>query len=303
MKIALIGSGVYAMAISNIIDKKNNIYMWTERNDYKDIITSKNMIISNSYEEVVRNADLIFILVAAKYVKSCIQNMKEYIASKAIIIIGSKGLDEYGNPLSMTVNKIISNNIAILSGPTFANDISSGYKVGFTLACHNKKNFALIKDSLNNVFLEYSPDIKSVEMAGSLKNVYAIGSGIISGLSDCYSTLCLYITKVLKEIEYIFIKQGFSKESLLTLACVGDLILTCTSTQSRNNTFGKIVAQNNSSDIEEFKNSKTVEGYENTKSFYHIFKSLNLDTPILNTIYDIIILGNKPESLIETLLK
>ncbi len=306
MNITIIGTGVYGLSIANVLkENKNNVLtMWTEKRDFSSIEAPAGTKITNSYEEACKGAKIIFILTGCKFVPSVLESMKDYVSSEAIVILGSKGiLDDGSLPLEITKNTLKDNTIAILGGPTFAKDISILDPVGFTLGVDDYEAYLLVKSVMSKVYLEYSNDTLAVEMSGSLKNAYAIGSGLIHGLNYGPSTTCLYITRVLDEISNIFESLKCEPNSIKTLACIGDLTLTCTSENSRNFTFGTILAQNDPTLSEEYLKNTTVEGYENLKVYYDLFKKEDIAYPILSCVYEIVSNNKNPKELIELLLK
>ena len=140
-------------------------------------------------------------------------------------------------------------------------------------------------------------------MCGSLKNAYAIGSGILGGFNYGNSIRCLYITEVLKEMQNIFKQFYCSTESILTLAGVGDLVLTCTSMNSRNFTFGTLFGLNDKEEVKKYLSENTVEGYDNLKAYKLLFDEKSIDAPILKMVYDIVNNGTDSRKIIDLLIK
>ncbi len=306
MNITIIGTGVYGLSIANVLkENKNNVLtMWTEKKDTSSIDAPVGTKITNSYEEACKGAKIIFVLTGCKFVPSVLEGMKDYVEKYAIVILGSKGiLDDGSLPLEIAKNTLKDSIVAVIGGPTFAKDISILDPVGFTLGVNDFDAYLQVKSAMSKVYLEYSSDTLAVEMSGSLKNAYAIGSGLIHGLNFGPSTTCLYITRVLEEISNIFESLKCNPASVKTLACIGDLTLTCTSENSRNFTFGTILAKNDPTLSEEYLKNTTVEGYENLEVYYTLFKNKNIACPILSCVKEIVSNNSDPKELIELLLK
>lgn len=304
MKVSIIGSGVYGKAMGKVlIQSGNDVVMWTEREDKMRVGANEGIALTNSFEEAVESSKIVFVLTGGKFVRDVLLGIKDYISPESLVVLGAKSILKDGSLMTDLCENILPDNrYAVISGPTFALDIGNLEPVGFTLATEDKKDYDLVSKALNTVFLEYSKDVIATEMAGSLKNVYAIGSGIINGLGYGHSTKCLLITKSLYEIRSIYESLGLESDSLLTLATTGDLILTCTSNESRNYSFGTLLAKDKEEASEYLKNT-TVEGYENMIAYKELFSKKNISAPILKCIASIIEKKESPSSLIDALLQ
>lgn len=305
MKVAVIGSGIYAKSISNIlINNHLKVTMWTEQEDTSKIIAPENVVVTHSLEEALKDTKLVYILTGAQFVPELINEIKDFIEKEVIIVLGSKGILKDGTFLSDLARKAIPQNpVAVLSGPTFAIDLAHMDPCGFTIALEEKEHFEKIASTLKPMNLEYSKEIRAIELAGSLKNVYAIGSGLLSGLDFGPSTSALYMTRAFNEIVSIYRQYNLDIQAMTTLACFGDLVLTCTSLNSRNYTFGSILSLKNKNEKEEYLKNNTVEGYENLKAYSSLFKSKKIDAPLLFLLHDIINVKKEPHDLVNLLLE
>ena len=257
MKISVIGLGMYSLAISKMLAKKENnkIMIWTENNakyeEYKktkkvasvyDTEMPKNIKVSNLLEEVLKDAELIYIITASKYVDIITKKMKEFYNPDVPICIASKGIEESREELLSNIVKdnLKTKNIAVISGPTFAVDIINNEPVALALASKSNKAKEYVLNTLANDTLKLRPskDMIGIQMCGATKNVIAIASGILSGLGYSNSTQSFLINESLHDIKDIIKIFGGKPKTILSFAGVGDLMLTCTSTKSRNFSFG-----------------------------------------------------------------
>ena len=320
MKISIIGVGAYSMGIAFKLASNNNnsIYMWTEDNNkvleynkYHTInnITNKdipnNIYISNKYEEVLSNSELIFIITSSKYVRSVCNNILPYYKNIPICI-ASKGIEnDTCNLLSNVVKKVLhTKNISVISGPTFAIDLMNDEPCGLAIA-GNKKNIKLVKSVLttDTLKLRESSDILGIQICGSIKNIIAISSGILSGLGYSESTRALLINESMHDIKNIIYYLGGKKKTILTFAGIGDLLLTCTSTKSRNYSFGYVIGSTkNKKDIKEYLDNHTVEGYYTLISLYKLLNKLGINMELINIIYDIVVNYEDPNKLSKYLI-
>lgn len=324
MKISMLGTGAYSLALSLMLAKKkeNNITLWTENQNvcdtfkrtkrldtiFPDRVFQDNVGITTSYEEALENAELIFIACAAKFVSDVCGAIKPYYRKDIPICIASKGIEEKtGSFLSDIVkNTLGTDNIAVLSGPTFAIDMANNEPIALALASTNDFTTKTIKDNLagNTLKLRETNDLIGIQICGSIKNVIAIASGMVKGLGYAESTLAFLINESLHDMKYLIDELGGDKKSVLSFAGVGDLLLTCTSTKSRNYSFGYIVGSTKDPDqIEEFLKTHTVEGYYTLSSIYKLVRTKNIDLPIINLIYDIIMNGKDPNLLAKFLIE
>lgn len=304
MKIRIIGSGVYGLGTANKLSKNNkDIMVWTEK-EISEINHLSKLSFTNSYEELLKDADICYILISTKFIKECIKELVKYADEKTLFVIGSKGILDDGTFICDYLKKHLPNNhIGVISGPTFAVDVNALEPVGFTFASENKEDYDLIKRIYKDTFLEYSSDVKAISLCGVIKNVYAIGNGIIDGLGLGYSTKCLLVYKALFEIKNTFKEMKFNEESSISLAGIGDLILTSTSPTSRNYTFGIICSRGSKEEKRAYLDKTTVEGFENLIVLNKLFNKLKIKPPLLNSIYEVVIENKTSEEVIKTLLR
>ena len=311
MKISVIGLGVYSLAISKMLAKKdeNEIVIWTENNEkyeeYKktkkvasvfDTKLPKNIKISASMEDTLENTNLIYIITASKYVDIVTKQMKPYYNPEIPVCIASKGIEESREELLSNIvkNALKTNNIAVISGPTFAVDILNNEPVALALASKTKKAKEYVLNTLANDTLKLRPskDMIGIQMCGSIKNVIAIASGILSGLGYSNSTQSFLINESLHDIKDIIKIFGGNPKTILSFAGVGDLMLTCTSTKSRNFSFGVIVGSTKDQNkINEYLATHTVEGYNTLEIVYKMLQKKGVEIELITTIYDIVYNG------------
>lgn len=323
MKIGIIGTGVFSAAIASVLAQNTNskIMMWSENKklveDYKktnkldsifkDQVFPKNIVLTNSYEEVLKEIDLLFLMTSIPYLESVCKEMKDKIDIKVPICIGTKGIaniegkDKFAYEI---VKQNVKNPLAILGGPTYAEDVLALDPIAFAVACKEKNNKNLIKQAfdVDNVKMVFTRDFKGISVCGCVKNIYAIGSGIIAGLGYKESTLAYYLTSVYKELETILYMYESSLTTLHSLAGFGDLVATCSSIKSRNYSLGLLLGKKRSKkEIDSFIEKNTIEGYASLESIIKICTKKHIKTPIILTVSKIIAAEEKPEYLLEVI--
>ena len=322
MKITIMGTGAYSLGIAKMLSKKkdNEIMFWTENTETKkeflashkvqrifpDIIYPDNVSITDSYEEALKNTSLIFLITSAKYIASVCQNMRPFYHDTPICI-ASKGIeDKTLNPLSVVVRNILkTNNICVISGPTFAIDLVNEEPAALAIAGLNKKTINLVRNNLANdtLKLRVSTDLIGIQLCGSIKNIIAIAAGILKGLGYSESTQAFLINESLHDMKNIIHALGGKKKTILSFAGVGDLLLTCSSPKSRNYSFGYVIGSTKSQKkIKEYLKDNTVEGYYTLNSIYLMLQKKGVSIPLINLIHDIVCNEKDPSSLANFLI-
>ena len=321
MKISVIGTGAYGLAIAlELAKKKNKIVMWTENaqiatefeqthklSSIFDTNIHKNISVMADMKKVLKDTELIYIVTASKYVDSVCNKMAPFYNRLVPICIASKGIEESKEELLSNVvqKELKAKHIAVISGPTFAIDIIHDEPVALAIASSSTKVRNLVIETLTNEHLKLRPtkDMIGVQLCGSIKNVIAIAAGIISGLGYSESTRSFLINESLHDIKDIIYYLGGNPKTILSFAGIGDLMLTCSSTKSRNFSFGYVIGNTkNAKKIKEYLVNNTVEGYYTLDTIYRMLKKKNIKIDLINVIYDIVYNNDNPEKLAKFLV-
>ena len=321
MKISVIGTGAYGLAIALSLAKNGNeIMMWTENVnkelEFKE--TGKlssilpndipyNIKVSSSFEEVLKNTKLIYIVTASKYVASVCEGMLPYYKTSIPVCIATKGLEESSlDLLSNIAQKILkTKNIAVISGPTFAIDMANNEPVALALASINARTKNLVLKTLpgDTLKLRQTDDLIGIQLCGSVKNIIAIASGILEGLGYSDSSRSFLINESLHDIKHIIKYLGGNPKTILSFAGIGDLMLTCSSKKSRNFSFGYVIGSTKSQEkIEEYLTNNTVEGYYTLETVHNLLKRKKINIELIDVIYNIVYKFDNPETLAKFLI-
>lgn len=321
MSIGIIGTGAYGLSIALSISKTYNIKMWVESEDRAKFIDNNrknsgilpnieipnNISFSNDYEYVLNDSNVIFIAVSTQYVKDVSKNISKYSIKNKHFCILSKGIEQGSCSFLTEVFKkyVKTKNISIISGPSFAIDLAHHEPIGLSIASKNKNTINEVKRVLSNdkLKLRETKDIIGIEICGSIKNIIAIASGIVTGLGYNESTRSFLITESIHDIKELIYGLGGNKKTVLSYAGIGDLLLTATSTKSRNYSYGYLVGKKTKGEAEKFLEENTVEGYYTLKSIHKLINKKNIHIPIINIIYNILFKNENPENLINFLIK
>ena len=322
MKVGLFGCGAYGIAISSILsDNKCDITMWT-RFDEEKVKLEKTRVnerlmpnykipedvkFTTSVKDCIQDKDLLIIAIPAAFVDDLAKAMKPYIKDNHILI-ATKGIEQ---DTGLFINQILekyldTTNIAVMSGPSFAVDIITRMPAGLSLASKKIKTRELAKAALQNknIKLRETRDVIGVEICGSIKNVIALSAGMLDGMKANDSTKAMFLTEAMHDMEEILESFGAMRRTVTSFSGIGDLFLTCTSTKSRNFSFGKLIGEKRSKEeLDEYLKNTTVEGFYTLESIYKLLKNKKVSIPIIDLIYDIAVEGKDPEELLTFLVE
>ena len=289
-KISVIGSGAWGCSIADLIAKNGFDVSLFVRNKLDHPI-SKNITIYSDFNQSVKKADFIFIVTPSSAVTTILEKLIGKIDKKAIIVICSKGIENNGSKLfGQILTEKLTNNYAILSGPNFASEVALKTPTITTIASNKKTIANTICNLLNNDYFLAIPsnDVITTSISGAVKNIIAIGCGIIDGLKLGDNAKAALVSKGAAEIGILSKKMGGKIENILSPAGFGDLFLTCSSTKSRNYSLGFMIGNgNNVQKILSDKN-KTYEGAHAAKSVMTLTKKYKLNLILCTSIAKIL---------------
>lgn len=316
MKIGVLGSGSWGSALSIVASRAgNSVSIWSRNKDIcneinenhtnhkylKDIFLAKNIRATVDLSEIINN-EVLLISIPAQSVRSiCEELLRLKISKEVILVICSKGIEQTSLKLiSEVIEEFLPNKVAVFSGPNFALEVAKGLPAISCIASANKNLAPYLSESLTNPnFRIYSSDdIIGCQVIGAAKNVLAIATGITIGRNLGENAKSAVFSRGICEIKDLVLAKGGKIESLFSPAGIGDLNLTCTSSTSRNTSFGISLAEGKKQ-IEQ----KLVEGFFTAESITMLAKSLNVDMPIAQTVYKITHQNYPLDKAIEDLLK
>lgn len=281
-------------------DKENRRYL-------PGLTLPESLILTDDLKEAASFSPLILISVPSHAFRSTLIKLKPYINEKTKIAWATKGFNtDDGLLLNQIVEQTLSkkNLTAVLSGPTFAQEVATGLPTAITIASSTpdfSKHLASILH--NHRFRAYtSQDIIGVQVGGAVKNVLAIAAGIADGLGFGANTRAALITRGLQEIIRLGTKLGGQPETFMGLAGLGDLILTCTDDQSRNRRFGLALGQGKNREETIKIIGQEIEGVSAARETYLLSKKHNIEMPITEQTYKVLYEGLDPLIAVQNLL-
>ncbi len=266
-----------------------------------------NMVAYADIKECVDDARNILVVVPSHGLRETLTTIKPLLGPDSRVCWATKGFELHTGRLPHQVAAEVlgpDRPMAVLSGPTFAKEVGDGLPTAMTIAANNAE-FAgdlAVALSADNFRAYTSDDMIGVEVGGAVKNVLAIGAGMSDGLGFGANTRVALINRGLVEMTRLGVALGAKQETFMGLACMGDLVLTCTDNLSRNRRMGLALASGMS--IEEAKEEiqQVVEGVMAAEAVYEVAQKLAIEMPICHQIYRIIYEGAEPREAVEALM-
>lgn len=317
--IAVVGSGSWGMALANhLAEMGNAVKVWSFTEEEKNLINNErkcmfipDMVLdekiycSNDVAEVVKDADYIFHVTPSKVTRNVFKQYKDYVKDKPIVIC-SKGLE---NATLKTLDEVMleelpTAKIAAFSGPSYATEVVKHIPTAIILASKHDDVLDEVSNLLMNEYMRIykSRDVVGVEVGGALKNIIAFCAGICAELNFGTNAEAALITRGLAEITRIGEKMGADKNTFFGLSGLGDLILTCSSDESRNRRAGRLIGKGKT--IEETKKEigMTIESVENIEVAKKLAEKYDVEMPIVNAAYDVLYNNLKPQDAVNKLM-
>jgi len=304
--IAVLGAGAWGSSLAKLLaEKEYDTVIWALENEVAEEINTrgtnstyidgvefpKSLKATSDLSEAVSKARYILNVVPTQHTRSVIEKALPHIESNAVIISASKGIE---NGTYLTVSRIIKeltgHQVAVLSGPSFAAEVTKRLPTAVTLSAEDYSTALLLQEIFNtDYFRVYTHhDVLGVELGGALKNVMAVASGLSDGLGLGNSTRAALITRGLAEMTRLGVSMGANPTTFAGLSGLGDLVLTCSSPLSRNYTVGSQLGKGMTmKEIMEGRKS-VAEGVATAKAAYELSRLQNVEMPIAEQIYRVI---------------
>lgn len=311
-RIAVLGAGSYGTALAFCFARNGHkVIMWgRDEKQISDMQSSRQNIkylpgaefpetleVTSDLQFAVTNADLHLIVVPSHVFGATLQLIKPMLPAEANICWATKGLDpETGHLLQDVAHDILGeqHKYAVLSGPTFAKEMVMGLPTAISLSSEDETFAKQISELLHceKKFRVYTnTDFIAVQLGGAVKNVIAIGAGMADGIGFGANARTALITRGLVEMTRLAVALGAEANSMMGMAGLGDLVLTCTDNQSRNRRFGLALGQGKSVDVAMDDIGQVVEGFRNTKEVFMLAQKSQVEMPIVEQIYQVLYKG------------
>jgi len=323
-KIAVLGGGSFGTVLANLSASNGfETSLWvrdteqalrinaegTNTTYHPELKLSDKIIASESLEQCISGADLVLVATPSAIFENIVKRLKPLVKDNMHIVSCTKAIAK--NPMrtmteiiSYELETVIGDQFGVLSGPNLAKEIANEKVAGSVIASHNPELKALIKNALESEkFKIYeSADVKGVEYAGALKNIYAICCGIGDKLDVGENAIGLIITRSMTEMSKFAVHKGANPITFLGLAGMGDLVATCTSKLSRNFSLGRRLAKGDSLEEAKAAIGQVAEGVRTLEVVYEEANKNNLPMPLVNALHKIVFENANPNILMDDLI-
>lgn len=326
MKISILGAGTWGTALAALLAKNGHeVYLWSaipaEVEELSRTGTHKNLpgailpvgiSYTSDMEYALSGAQTVIFVVPSEFIRSVAGLAAPHIRDGMILVNASKGI-ESGTLMPMT--EVIRDelcrrgvtcgySLAALSGPTHAEEVAIGLPTSIVAACEDSDVSMRIADAFKNSCMRVytNTDVMGVELCGALKNIIAIAAGICRGIEFGDNAKAMLMTRGMTEIMRLGIAMGCQRATFIGLAGIGDLIVTCTSTHSRNNRCGELIGRGKSYEEALGEIGMVVEGYHALEAAMELRAKYSVEMPITEAVYDVIKNGRSPYTVIRELM-
>jgi glycerol-3-phosphate dehydrogenase (NAD(P)+) len=316
MKAFVIGNGGWGTALGMVLASNGNqVTIWGpfeeelkgiretgENTTYLPEVKVPSEIQWTADPAAVSDADLVVVVTPSRFYRSSLEAFKPHLPESALIVSATKGLDEATHQrMSEVAYDVLGRQVAILSGPSHAEEVARGVPTAVTIA---SEQAAQIQQAfMGKSFRVYtSDDPLGVEIGGTLKNVIAVAAGILDGMELGDNTKAALMTRGLAEITRLGVCLGAKPETFSGLSGIGDLIVTCASRHSRNRSVGERLGKGESLEQIMGGMKQVAEGIWNAKAARDLAAEHGIEMPITEEVCKIVEDGKDPRKALHDLM-
>jgi glycerol-3-phosphate dehydrogenase (NAD(P)+) len=320
-KVAVIGGGSFGTALAHVVATNHSETRLWMRDELRAVDAQSSrenkrylpghslaqaLTISSDLQAVISGCDVVFVSVPSSSFREVIQAIRPFIEESMGVVSTTKGIGRDGFTVMSEILKqeLPSNVIGVLSGPNFAKEMIQGQLTGSVIASVDDGLIKKVQDILGSrLFRIYSShDCYGVELAGALKNIYALIVGMAQARHYGQNTLALLMTRALSEMGRFAHALGADPMTFLGLAGVGDLFLTCNSNLSRNYRVGYAMGKGKSLTAAMKSVGQVVEGVNTLRLVKPKAQELNVEMPLVDALYALLFEGASADSIIDQLM-
>lgn len=320
-KVSFLGAGSWGTALAVMLAKNGHqVTLWSKVQAEVDMLSEhrehihrlpgvklpSSIVITGNLKQACEGFDLIVFSVASPFVRATAKEAAAYIPEGQRIVNVAKGIEEESLLMLCDIieEEIPGTDVAILSGPSHAEEVSVGMPTTVVVGAKNKESACFIQEIfMNNRFRVYtSPDVIGIELGGSIKNVIALAAGISVGLGCGDNTMAALITRGITEITRLGVAMGGNPETFAGLSGIGDLIVTCTSEHSRNHNAGVLIGQGYTMEAAMDEVKQVVEGVHSARAVKLLAEKYQVNMPIVESINAVLFEGLSANDAMANLL-
>jgi len=321
-RIAVIGAGSWGTALAVISARAgHDVRVWSRDRDIVESINTlqfnpkhlstttlpDGVIATTEIADALDGSTLVLLAVPSHAARQVLTLMKPHISNSSILVSLTKGMEiESGLRISELVNQIFSASFSFvcLSGPSFAKEVVQDYPTAIVAASREQVAAHEVQTALSfmNLRIYTNADVVGTELCGSIKNVMAIAAGMIAGLGLGSNSVAALITRGLAEMTRLVLKCGGQVETMVGLAGLGDLVLTCTGQLSRNRFVGEQLGQGKSLNEITAGMTEVAEGIKTSKAVKRLADEADIEMPITNEVVAVLYGGKAPRDAVTELM-
>jgi len=297
-KATIIGNTTWGNTLAALLSSKAVVVkLWARSEDEAEGLNRE----LNSYsstsniEEALEGSDLVIWVVPSQKLRHNVTLAKSYLTKSMILVSAAKGLEVDGGKrmsqvMAEEIGPVLRQQICVLSGPNLAKEVAQGLPAASMVAAKDITIAERARDLMSSpgFLLFTTDDVIGVELGGALKNIIALGAGMIDGLNLGDNAKAAFVTWSWAEVISLGVAMGAKASTFFGLSGLGDLIATCASTLSRNHYVGYELAKGRSLKEITASMSQVAEGVNTTLAVHQIIQKLNLEPPIINLIYQVL---------------
>ena len=323
MRFAVLGGGSWGTTLADMLScSGHEVRLWVREQELLAQIRSKGenawympghalsktLMVSNDPGLVLRDADVFLFAIPTQFYRSVLGNLKAHLPRKPVIVCANKGIElKTHATISQITAEALSDlkpRFAMLSGPSFAIEVSRRMPTAVALGCDDKKLAATLQEALSNDFFRVytNPDYRGVEIGGAVKNIIAIAAGIADGLNFGHDARAALITRGLAEMGRLGVALGAKAQTFMGLSGLGDLVLTCTGELSRNRQVGLRLAKGQKL-LDILSQMRMVaEGVKTTEAVHELAQQKKVELPITEQVYQVLYEDKDPAAAVTELM-
>lgn len=323
--LSIIGAGSWGTALAIVLAPRfERVRLWVYEADLakrmaasreNDVYLPGHQIPSNvemahELATAVESAEVVLSVMPSHLVRSLYEQILPFLQESMLFVSATKGLE---NGTLFRVSEVIgdvlkgqfSPRIAVISGPTFAREVARGDPTALVVASEDTSVATTVQAAFSGpTFRLYtSSDPVGVEIGGSIKNVVAIGSGVLNGMGLGHNATAALITRGLAEMTRLAVAMGGKPLTLAGLAGLGDLVLTCTGDLSRNRTVGVELARGRKLDEIVHSMKMVAEGIKTTHAAVDLARRHSVEMPISEQMFQMLHFGISPQEAVRRLME
>ena len=326
MKITVLGAGTWGVALSALlIENGHTVTLWSaleselcaleQTKTHKNLpgaVIPKGIICERDIARAVSECDICLVVVASAFLRKTMELAAPHLRDGVIIVSATKGIE---NDTLYTMSGVISDvislhaptldyNVVALSGPTHAEEVAIGQPTSIVSACENEEVARVVASAFASGCMRVytNTDIEGVEIAGSMKNIIALAAGMGRGMGFGDNAEAMLITRGIAEMTRMGLAMGCKRRTFMGLAGIGDLIVTCTSRHSRNNRCGELIGRGMTYTEASESIGMVVEGYHALRATVALAKKYDVELPITEAVYSVLMCGVTPREAMQTLM-